>query len=139
MPTDFYWTLDGDITYGRNGDIRDTSFDSARSIFQEIRTRVRSAFRDWAVHPSMGANLDESLGRPNNRLTAEEGKGKIIASLVWNGFLRKEAIRVRYVPISKHQIAYFIQVTIVLPETGESRMLQTQVLYDTEESSLRVV
>jgi len=139
MPVDLYWTLDGDFAPGEDGDLRDTSFDSLRSLFQEIRTRVMSSFRDWKFHPSLGANLDTLLGKPNNRLTAEEGKTAIVAALTQGGFLPRNAIEVRYLPFGRHWLAYLVQVKVAVPETGQTRMLKVQLLYDTLESSIAVL
>lgn len=139
MPTDFYWTMDGDFSVDSTGDIRDTSFDPARAYFQEIRTRARSDFKDWALHPQLGANLHELIGNINNKLTAEEGRNRIVASMTYGGFLRREQVNVRYIPISKHQLVYFIKANVLIPELGTSRMLQAQILYDTQESSMRLL
>jgi len=139
MPTDLYWTLDGDLSLGKSGDLKDTSFDVFRSLWQECRTRTRSSFRDWALHPSLGANLDELLGEINNKATAEEGKTRIINALTQGGFLPKEAIRVRYLPIGRHRLLYDVTVSIFDPGTGRTRMLKTQLLYDTAESGLTVI
>jgi hypothetical protein len=136
--TDFYWSLDGDLAYGTDGDIRDTSFDACRSLFQEIRTRCQSAFRDWELHPTLGANLDSLLGRLNNRFTAEEGKASIINALIQGGFLPKKSINVRYMPISRNRLMYSVRVTVMVG-SGETRMLKTQLLYDTAEDGLTVI
>jgi len=138
MPTDLYWTLDGDLALGESGDLRDTSFDLYRSLFQEVRTRIRSSFKDWILHPQLGANLDELLGKPNSRMTAEEGKTSIISSLVMGGFLPKSAIKVRYMPLGRHWLTYSVSITIATP-SGETRMLKTQLLYDTVEGEVSIV
>jgi hypothetical protein len=139
MTIDFYWTLDGDLAVGKDGDIRDTSFDILRSEWQEIRTRVQSGYNDWALHPTLGANLDELIGKPNNKLTAEEGKSAIIAALSQGGFIRKEAISIRYIPLAKHWLMYQISVKVYVTDTGQTRLLKTQLLYDTVEDKFSVV
>ncbi len=139
MPIDLYWTLDGDLSLGEAGDLRDTKFDEFRSLWQEVRTRCRSSFKDWALHPRLGANLDELLGNANNRATAEEGKTRIIAALTLGGFLPKKIIRVRYLPIGRHRLLYDITVTVSDPGSGRSRMLKTQLVYDTDEQGLTVI
>jgi len=139
MPTDLYWTLDGDFAFGEEGDLKDTSFDVYRSLFQEVRTRCRSASKDWALHLTLGANIDEVIGMPNNKGTAEEGKTRIIAALVQGGFLPRRAIRVRYLPMGRHRLLYDITVEVMNSATGRSRMLKTQLLFDTDEQSLSVI
>jgi hypothetical protein len=139
MTTDFYWTLDADLSIGENGDIRDTSFDVFRSLFQECRTRVRSSYKDWAMHPLLGANLDELLGNINNKATAEEGKTRLFSAISQGGFLSKDLIRIRYLPIGRNRLLFDITVTVIDPGSGSTRMLQTQLLYDTSEQGLTVI
>lgn len=131
--------MDADFSVGSDGDIRDTSFDLARTYYQEARTRGRSEFQDWVLHPSLGANLSELIGKANNKLTAEEGKSRLMAAMVYGGFLRREQVSIRYIPVSKHELVYFIKVSVVIPELGTSKMLQVQILYNSQEGEMRVL
>jgi len=139
MLTDLYWTLDGDVALGLDGDLKDTSFDVFRSLWQEMRTRCQSSFKDWALHPEIGANLEELLGEMNNKRTAEEGRTRIMSALTLGGFLPRESIRIRYLPVSRHKLFYDITVTVTDPGSGRTRMLKSQLLYDTAEQELTVV
>jgi hypothetical protein len=139
MSVDFYWTLDGDITLGKEGDIRDTSFDPLRSVWQEMRTRCRSGYKDWVLHPTLGANLDELLGKMNNKMTAEEGKTRIIAALSQGGFINRNAISVKYMPLARNWLIYIIEARAFVPSSSRTQMLKLQLLYDTLEGGLSVV
>jgi hypothetical protein len=139
MSVDFYWSLDGDYSVGEDGDIRDTSYDIMRSTWQEMRTRGRSNHYDWKEHPTLGANLEELIGQVNNRATAEEGKANLLAALTQGGFLPKNVIKIKYVPISKHRLFYYIYVNILDPSTGQTRLLKTTLLYDTLESEATIL
>jgi hypothetical protein len=132
MPVDLYWTLDEDYAIGKDGDLRDTSFDIHRSTWQEVRTRAKAETGDWRDFPEIGANLMSLLGNINNRQTAEEGKARIQSSLTRGGFLQKEQIKIRYLPLTKHTIMYEIHVSV--SEDGQTRMLKVQLLWNTEES-----
>jgi len=138
MSVDFYWTLDGDIAVGESGDIADTSYDLYRSLWQEIRTRCQSERKDWAIHPNLGANLSDLLGQPSGKLLAEEGKTRIINSLTQGGYIPQSLIRVRYLPIGPTRILYDVGVTVGA-QGVQAQIVKAQLLYDTEESSLRVV
>jgi hypothetical protein len=139
MTVDLYWTLDGDLAISETGDLKDTSFDMYRSIWQEMRTRCRSSFRDWALHPTLGANIDEIIGNPNNRITAEEGKARIIAALTQGGFISRNLIRVRYLPVGRHRLLYDISVSVEVPGAAKTRMLKVQLLFDTAEQGITVI
>jgi hypothetical protein len=75
----------------------------------------------------------------NNKVTAEEGKSRIVASLTQGGFLPRGLIRVRYLPIGRHKLLYDITVSVADPGSGKTRMLKVQVLYNTAERELQVV
>lgn len=139
MSVDLYWTLDGDVTLGKEGDLRDTSFDPLRSVWQEMRTRCRSSYKDWILHPTLGANLDELLGRMNNRMTAEEGKTNIIAALTQGGFISRNAINVKYMPLARNWLLYIIEARAYIPSANRSQLLKIQLLYDTLEGGLSVI
>lgn len=136
---DLYWTMDADLAFGPDGDIRDTSYDPYRSIFQECRTRGRSSKGDWNTQPSIGANLRRLLGKANNKFTAEEGKAALIEAISYGGFVPVKDISVRYIPISKNTILYQITVVVPVAGTARTRALSMMYLYDTTEGSLSVV
>jgi hypothetical protein len=136
---DLYWTMDADLAFGPDGDLKDTSFDPYRSVFQECRTRCRSSHNDWATQPALGANLRRLLGKPNNKMTAEEGKANIISALSYAGFVPGKNVKIRYMPINRHTLLYQISVIISVSGTAQTRILQMMYLYDTTEGSLSVV
>lgn len=109
---DLLWTLNGDLAPGKDGDIADTSHDVLKSFRQEIRTRVRSALEDWEMHPEIGADLDEIIGEPNNKQTAEKGKSRIIDSLIRDNFMSETDIKVKYVPVDQNRILYILTVSV---------------------------
>jgi len=139
MAVDLFSTLDEDLSVDPNGDIKDTSYDSLRALFQEIRKRCRSSFKDWALKKNLGANINDLLGNPNNRITAEEGKSRLIAALTQGGFLTRNVIKIRYMPLGIHRLVYNIGVTVTDPVTGTTKLLKVQLLYDTTEDGLTVV
>lgn len=133
MTTDLYWTLRGDLSFGADGDLRDTSFDALRSVWQEIRTRVQGHLGDWRIYPTLGSNLDDLVGWPNNKTTAENGKNRIIAALTRNNFLSSKSIKVRYVPWPDSSILYFIDLLVSLDSNVKTSYLGMKVLYNTIE------
>jgi hypothetical protein len=138
MPIDLYFSLDEDYVLGPEGDLLDTSFDIFRSLWQEVRTRVKAERGDWAEHPNIGAELHELLGEVNARFTAEEGRTKIISCLTRGGFINNGALSVRYVPIARNIILYLIEIQVTNPITGESRLLKTTLNYDTDEGRVSI-
>ena len=109
---DTKWSLNGDLAIGKDGDIADTSYDVLRSLRQEVRTRVRSSLEDWELHPNLGSDLDEIIGLPNNRDTAETGKARIIESLVRDNFMSEGDIKIKYVPVDRHRLLYILTISV---------------------------
>jgi hypothetical protein len=109
---DLAWTLNGDLALGKDGDIADTSHDVLKSLRQEIRTRVRSSLEDWEMHPEIGSDLDEIIGEPNNKQTAERGKNRIIDSLIRDNFMSEMDVKVKYVPVDQNRILYILTVSV---------------------------
>lgn len=128
---DLEFSYDGDFTIGLDGDLGDTANNVVQSFTQEVQTRLRSDLYDWAIHPHLGAALSDLLGEPNEKETAEEGKAKIISALTRDGLCDMNAISVRYMPVSRHHILYY--VSIQLPFTKgeiEDNILRFSLLFD---------
>lgn len=138
--TDMYWTFDGDFLVGPDGDLFDTEDDPLRSLVQEIRTRVMGDQEDWELYPDVGADLSDLIGEPNNKVTAETGKAKIIAALTRDGLVASSDISVKYMPVSPYAILYKLVVKVV-PTTGNyySEYVEIKVLFDYTDGNLHLV
>lgn len=117
---DLTWTLGGDLALGKDGDLADTTHDVLKSLRQEIRTRVRSSLEDWQMHPTIGADLDEIIGEPNNRDTAEIGKARIVDSLIRDNFMAEGDIQVKFTPVDRHRILYVMRVSVAPTAANDS-------------------
>lgn len=132
---DFAWTSRGDLFIGHNGDIMDTYADPLRSLYQEVRTRVMSAIGDWAMYPDQGAGIEQLVGEPNNKRTAEALKTRIKGAITKNGLVNNSDLKILYMPIDVDKIMFRISIT-VLPTAlnGGSSFLGISFLYDYSEN-----
>ena len=132
---DFAWTRMGDLVIGHDGDIMDTYQDPLRSLYQEVRTRVMSALGDWSLYPDQGADIEQFVGEPNNKRTAEAIKTRIVGAITKNGLVNNSDLKVRYMPIDIDKIMFRIGIT-VLPTSlnGGSNFLGVNFLYDYSEN-----
>lgn len=134
---DLAWTYDGDLVIGASGDLQDTSNDTLRSFIQEVQTRVRSALEDWELWPEIGSNLDELRGEINNRQTAQEGQDRIITALTFRGFMKSGDIKVRYVPVTKSRLMYFLNLMVQgTPENNFVEEVRLNLIYDSAEDGI---
>lgn len=108
--TDLYFTDAGDFVEGDNGDILDTKNYQFRGAIQRIITRVMSTRGDWRLQNSVGANIMEFRGKPNNRAIGELIKTRITSELVNGKVLRTNNFTVDVTPISPTQIAIIVAV-----------------------------
>ena len=116
---DLFFNTAGDIAIDGDNDIASTEHDMLLSFKQEVRNRVKSDFRDWAVHPWIGAGLTEIVGEPNSKETAEIGKEKILNSLTTGAFVAAQDVNITYMPVSKDAIVYIIKIDIEPTEENE--------------------
>jgi hypothetical protein len=128
---DLRWTWNGDLVIGENGDLTDTSAHELLSFVQEIKTRVQSELYDWKLHPYLGASLSDLIGGPNNERTAEEGKARIVAALMRDGFIAKRYIKVVYLPVDRHHLMYRLSITV--PDMVEGEQIELNLLVNTNE------
>lgn len=63
---DFWFTAEGDICVGADGDLKSTEYSPKRSLIQEVRTRISSFKGDWESDKQIGANLDSFIGKPSS-------------------------------------------------------------------------
>ena len=122
--TDLFWTSRGDICWGGDGDIMDTEFDPLRSFLQEVKTRVESDQGDWKNFPELGAGISDFVGEPNNPVTAEGIKTRIISALARDGFVHTRDMKIRYMPLDIDRL--LIRVSFQVAPTA--RNANTQVL-----------
>jgi hypothetical protein len=113
---DLYFTDTGDFVLGENLDFRDTKNDHLRGFLQKAVTRVMSSHGDWRLQPQVGANLQEFLGKQNNRATGEAIRSRVHNELVSSGLLRAGEFIVDVFPVTKSSVAVVIVVHHTRPE-----------------------
>lgn len=136
---DFYFSSAGDLALDSSGDIASTEGDMLLSFKQEVFNRIRSEFQDWALHPWIGAGLNEIIGEPNSRETAEVGKEKIINSLTIGAFVVADDVNIKYMPVTHDSIMYVIKIDVEpTEENGYVDIVQTSLLFDFDTHKITV-
>lgn len=145
MKVDFRFTVDGDLALGSpqvneegellyvdaygNLSTNSTEGELIRDIplrhsylseVQVVLNRLRTDDPDWQLHPNIGANLSDLIGKPNTRETGDEGCRLIVDCLTKEGFIKESELDVRAIPYSRSEIIFRIVLTrkageIVLP------------------------
>lgn len=89
---DLWFTPEGDFCVDSKGDLKDTSSVYGRAVTQEIREYLKCNKGDWALAPSIGANLEKFRGRPLNESLKLEIEEAIARNLVEYGVVGAEEI-----------------------------------------------
>lgn len=82
---DFNINENGELIYNSNN--QDAEYVSDDSLVRQIAiNRIKSIVGDW-FNSTIGANLEEFLGMPNNSKTSNEIINRIKTSLIYDDFL----------------------------------------------------
>jgi len=107
---DLDWIWSGDFVIGDDGDLADTSEDLLLSLINEITTIVKSEAGDWAEEVNVGADLDDYIGEPNTRPTAEAMTTRLETAL--SIIVNPNDLNVRLVPVHIHKILIMLSVQV---------------------------
>lgn len=119
---DILFTDNGDMVLDEEEeDLADTSKIPLRGLGQELDTRVFSAKGDWILNSTVGANLHQYQGEPNNASTGLRIREAIENELLRGGFLKSIEFSVRTVPVDRDSILIFL---IVKPIGSQHRYQQ---------------
>lgn len=102
-------SLDGDLMFDDNGDVATVSGDDW--VVHEINKRIRTSNPGWVLHPSVGAGIEDFVGRPSTKSLGLQIEHAVRRSLTVDGFLLPGAIVVQAVPTSLTSISVFVTVT----------------------------
>lgn len=98
----------GDMVLGANRDFMTTP--ASGVLKQDIAFRLRTNPGEFYVHQDVGAGLDELIGEPNTRENAQIGEDKIYYSILNDGFVARQDLYVRGVPLSLESLFYYVFV-----------------------------
>lgn len=116
---DFAWSYRGGYILSHDGDFSDTKYDPLRSQYEEIRDVVKSDINSWKIAKNIGASLSDFVGEPNNKITAEAIKTRIISALTRNGLVNSEDLKVTYLPYDIDKL--IIRISIKVAPTAANK------------------
>ena len=137
---DLVWIFRDDFALGHDGDIADTTYDPLRSLYQEIRTRLKADLGDWILNKEIGAGMSDYVGEPNNKSTAEALKTRIIGSLTKFGLIASRDLKVSYIPIDIDKIMFRISIAVAATAANKSSTeLLISTIYNYSENNVYIV
>ncbi len=130
---DLLWTDAGDLFLDENReDLADTTSLSYRAMIQQILTRVQSSTGDWRLQPSIGANLNKFLGKPNTQALGVNIKNSVTNALTSGAFLRATELQVEVFPLSKKEIA----ILVIVQPSGDRAQIRLAFSYNSQDNKV---
>jgi hypothetical protein len=104
----------------------DLSYMTGRFAYKQlVMSRLRTDAPDWYHHPTMGGNLSDLIGEPNNQDTGNLGAGYITKALTYDGLFLPEQVYVRPVPVSAEDIVFFVSLNL-----GDSEPYRLPIVFN---------
>lgn len=131
---DVYFSWNGDLDIGRDGDIKDTSDDYLKSILQDIHDVAASCLGDWELYPAKTAGLDDYIGESNNRNTADAIHDRLRMAIISLGIVAEEDLSIRIIPVHINKLLIVITVKAISTPFNslgiEQQTLVTNLVFD---------
>ena len=108
---DLSFSADGDYYLGEDGDLASNDSDHIQSIIEAVRTELSSGKGDWALHPYIGANLDDFIGESNSRVTADGIRSRIEESLSRPELIPFGDFEVKVVPVAVDKVLIGLKIS----------------------------
>lgn len=80
------------------------------SELQLIKSRLATENPDWYFYSTVGADLTDLIGEPNNQRTAQKGVEQILNALTYDNAFNEEDLTIEAIPVGPNQILYDIQL-----------------------------
>jgi hypothetical protein len=96
---------DGDLVPNWVGGLAES--DGIAVDYADVNFRILTNDPDMAGY-SLGANLEDLIGKPNVASTGKAGEASILRCLTFDGRFPASQLQVTSVPISESQIAFFV-------------------------------
>jgi hypothetical protein len=135
--TDLLWSSRGDLYISGDGDLMDTEHDPLRSFIQEVRTRAESDQGDWKNFPNLGANISDFVGEPNNPITAESIRTRVLGALARDGFVNTRDMKIKYMPIDRDKLLLRLSLTVApTARNGNTQVVTYNMIYSYSENNV---
>lgn len=118
---DIALSYDGDIIVDENNDTR--IINGIDWFKREVNKLVRTNLRDWRAEPDIGLDLEDHIGKINNRENAEELREKVLEAITVDSFQFPGEFEVRVVPTSVDSLTIYITYNIIGERINISKLI----------------
>lgn len=107
---DLYFTEDGDIAVGADGDLALTKSEW-RDDVQQAYVRMMTDIGDWLTYPNLGATLSKLFGEPQSSATGQFGVDLVTSAMDREGRFTGKKYVVNAVPTSPQTIRFDVSIS----------------------------
>lgn len=138
---DLSFSWNGDYLIGEDGDLEDTSYDTIQSLIELQHDIAASSFKDWKIRPNWASNLDDFIGEPNIRSTAEAIHDRYKLALISSGIATEEDLQVKVIPVDVHRVLILTKIRAASSPTNSlnDQVLVTQLVFDFLEQGISFI
>lgn len=130
---DCLWSSSGDFALDTvRGDLKDTRAYTLRALIQQIETHIQSNKGNWLLHPTIGIQLRNFVGKPNNEELGLQLENSVRNEFLQSGLLRANELNVRVFPTSKDSVMILLEIT----PNGEREQVKLAFSYNTQENAI---
>jgi hypothetical protein len=129
---DIYFSEEGDLQVGTDGDLKDTKLDAYRGFVQAVDTVIKSSAGDWRSLPDIGADLSKFVGARNTAATGANIQRTIEGHLYREGLISMGDVRVQVLPVSSSMVTMII---FVRPSGSKGNLVLTYY-YDLRDNKI---
>jgi hypothetical protein len=107
----------GDLTVDATGDLQLST--PKESVEQMMEFRLRTNAHEFPIHPFIGADLIQFVGKPNTQRTGDKISMRVLEALTTNGFLPAGAVAVDVIPVGVDKVMAIVQARIHIVDEDE--------------------
>lgn len=128
-----------DFLLGSDGDLKDNQEDGLLSLVDQCHDIMASSLGDWELYPNRAVSIDEFLGEPNNKDTADRLHDRIRIALTSSGLVSEDDLEVRVIPVHIYRVLITLSIAAVatpLNKLANTSAIQVSYVFDTAEQHL---
>lgn len=87
-----------------------SSVTGSKAIEQTVKVRLKTRLEEFFLHPEIGCELNEIIGRRNTKENAERGRLFIYKAIKTQSYIDESQIEVKAFPVDANKIVYSINI-----------------------------
>jgi len=133
----FSWN--GDFNLSSDNDIEVNNSDGLLSLLDQIHSECASSLENWEIYPNKGAGLDDFIGEPNTRYTADRIHDRLRLALVGSNLVAEDDLEIHVIPVHIYKLLILVKINAIstpFNQLSDGELLQTAIVFDSFEQEI---